>query len=208
MPDISQFAAFIAVSALLGITPGSDIVYVMTRGAAQGARAGVAAAAGLCTGIIGHTALCAAGLSAVIASSAIAYTAVKIAGAAYLIWLGIGMWRAHGRTDLSGRGDAQPVWAIYRQSVAMNLLNPKVALFFLAFLPQFVSPGGAPVALQLSVLGAIFMAVSFVVMSCAGVLGAQLRRLLPGRRLLGRWIEIAAGTVLVGLGIRLALATR
>ena len=208
MPDASQLTAFIAVSALLGITPGPDIIYVATRGAAQGARAGVAAAAGLCTGIVGHTALCAAGLSAVLAGSAVAFTAIKIAGAIYLIWLGIAMWRASGRIDLSERGPRQPLGAIYRQSVAMNLLNPKVALFFLAFLPQFVSPGGAPVALQLAVLGIIFMAVSFVVMAGAGILGAQLRRLLARRQRAGRWAEIAAGAVLVGLGIRLALESR
>jgi threonine/homoserine/homoserine lactone efflux protein len=208
MLDTSQLAAFIAVSALLGITPGPDIIYVVTRGAAQGARAGIAAAAGLCTGIVGHTVLCAAGLSAVLAGSAIAFTVIKIAGAAYLIWLGIAMWRSSGRFDLSDGGARQPVGAIYRQSVAMNLLNPKVALFFLAFLPQFVSPGGAPMALQLAVLGAIFMAVSFIVMAGAGILGAQLRRLLARRASAGRWAEIAAGAVLVGLGIRLAFETR
>jgi threonine/homoserine/homoserine lactone efflux protein len=208
MPDASHLAAFVAVSALLGITPGPDIIYVMTRGAAQGAWAGVAAAAGLCTGIVGHTALCAAGLSAILAGSAIAFTAIKIAGAVYLVWLGIRMWRQHGHFDLAAKGRVQPVGAIYRQSVAMNLLNPKVALFFLAFLPQFVWPGGAPVALQIAVLGVIFMAVSFVVMATAGILGGQLRRLLVRRERAGRWVELAAGAVLVGLGIRLALAVR
>ena len=204
MPDAAQFATFIAVSALLGITPGPDIIYVIARGAAQGARAGVVAAAGLCTGIIAHTALCAAGLSAILAGSEAAFTVFKIAGAAYLVWLGIGMWRARGAMNETGCSRAQPLGAIYRQTVVMNLLNPKVALFFIAVLPQFVSPGGAPVALQLIVLGAIFMGVSFVVMACAGIAGGQLRRLLQGRRYAGRWMERAAGSVLIVLGIRLA----
>ena len=145
MPDTANLLAFIAASALLGITPGPDIIYVVMRGAAQGRRAGLAAAAGLCTGIVGHIALCAAGLSAIIAGSATAFTVIKIAGAAYLVWLGIALWRSRGGIDLSGNATVQPIAGIYRQSIVMNLLNPKVALFFLAFLPQFVTPDGAPV---------------------------------------------------------------
>ena len=205
MPDTSNLIAFIAASALLGITPGPDIIYVITRGAAQGPSAGLAAAAGLCTGIIGHIALCAAGLSAIIAGSAMAFTIIKIAGAAYLIWLGLAMWRSRGRIDLGGVTTEQTVTGIYRQSIVMNLLNPKVALFFLAFLPQFVRPDGAPVALQLAVLGLIFMAVSFLVMGAAGLAGGQVRRLLVRNNRVGRWLERGAGTVLIVLGIRLAV---
>ena len=205
MPDISQLIAFIAASALLGITPGPDIIYVVMRGAAQGPRAGLAAAAGLCTGIVGHITLCAAGLSAIIAGSAMAFTVIKFAGAAYLVWLGIAMWRSRGGIDFGGDMPAQRVAGIYRQSIVMNLLNPKVALFFLAFLPQFVTPDGAPVALQLTVLGLIFMAVSFIVMGGAGLAGGQVRRLLVRGGGAGRWLERGAGTVLIALGIRLAI---
>ncbi len=204
MPDTANLLAFIAASALLGITPGPDIIYVVMRGAAQGPRAGLAAAAGLCTGIVGHIALCAAGLSAIIAGSATAFTVIKIAGAAYLVWLGIALWRSRGGIDLSGNATVQPIAGIYRQSIVMNLLNPKVALFFLAFLPQFVTPDGAPVALQLAVLGLIFMAVSFVVMGAAGLAGGQVRRLLARNDRAGRWLERGAGTVLIALGLRLA----
>ena len=204
MPDTANLLAFIAASALLGITPGPDIIYVVMRGPAQGRRAGLAAAAGLCTGIVGHIALCAAGLSAIIAGSATAFTVIKIAGAAYLVWLGIALWRSRGGIDLSGNATVQPIAGIYRQSIVMNLLNPKVALFFLAFLPQFVTPDGAPVALQLAVLGLIFMAVSFVVMGAAGLAGGQVRRLLARNDRAGRWLERGAGTVLIALGLRLA----
>ncbi|MEX2617130.1 MAG: LysE family translocator [Alphaproteobacteria bacterium] len=205
MPETANLLAFIAASALLGVTPGPDIVYVVMRGAAQGPRAGLAAAAGLCTGIIGHIALCAAGLSAIVAGSAMAFTLIKMAGAAYLIWLGVAMWRSRGSIHPGGDAPAQPVAGIYRQSIVMNLLNPKVALFFLAFLPQFVTPDGAPVALQLAVLGLIFMAVSFVVMGAAGLAGGQVRRLLVRGGGVGRWLERAAGTVLIALGVRLAI---
>lgn len=205
MPETANLLAFIAASALLGITPGPDIIYVVMRGAAQGPRAGLAAAAGLCTGIVGHIALCAAGLSAIIAGSAVAFTGIKIAGAAYLVWLGIAMWRSRDGNDPGAAPPARPLTGIYRQSVVMNLLNPKVALFFLAFLPQFVTPDGAPVALQLTVLGLIFMAVSFVVMGAAGLAGGQVRRLLVRGGGAGRWLERGAGTVLIALGIRLAV---
>jgi threonine/homoserine/homoserine lactone efflux protein len=203
MPDASQIAAFVVASAILGITPGPDIIYVTVRGAAQGPRAGLAAAAGLCTGIIGHTALCVAGISALLAASATAFTIVKFAGAAYLIWLGIGMLRGGGRIDLSNDIAAQPVAAIYRQTILMNLLNPKVALFFLAFLPQFADPAAGPLAPQLALLGFLFMVVSFIVMGTAGLAGGQVRRLLVGRPRGLRGVHYAGGGVLIALGLRL-----
>lgn len=138
--------------------------------------------------------------AAFIAASAV----VKYAGAAYLIWLGIGMWRGGGRIDFS-RGDAaQPVAAIYRQTILMNLLNPKVALFFLAFLPQFADPDAGSLAPQLALLGFLFMAVSFVVMGTAGIAGGQVRRLLSGRLAGARGLQYVADGVLVALGLRLA----
>ncbi len=204
MPEPAQLAGVVLASAILGITPGPDSIYVITRGAAQGPRAGVAAAAGLSTGIIGHTMLCVAGISAVLAASAPAFTVIKLLGAAYLVYLGVRMWRARERPDLAGDGKRRSMAAIYRQSIVMNLLNPKVALFFLAFLPQFVSPAAGPVAVQLTVLGVIFMFVSFAVMSAAGFAGGEIRRLLATSNRAARWIQCTAGGVLVALGIRLA----
>ena len=204
MPEPAQLIAFVLASAILGVTPGPDIIYVVMRGAAQGPRAGLAAAAGLCTGIVGHTLLCVIGLSAALAASAIAFTAIKLAGAAYLVYLGIRMWRGGRRLDLSGGTEAMPLGAIYRQSVVLNLLNPKVALFFLAFLPQFVSPAAGSLALQFAVLGLLFMLVSFVVMGGAGLAAGQIRRLLVTSRHGARRIRLAAGGVLIALGLRLA----
>jgi len=208
MPEFSSLAAFIAASAILGITPGPDILYVIMRGAAQGARAGLAAAAGLTTGIIGHTTFCVIGVSAIIASSAVAFTVLKIAGAAYLIYLGVRMLRAGKGLELKGGGGAQPLWSIYRQTVVMNLINPKVALFFLAFLPQFVTPGSGPVPLQLAVLGVTFMVVSFVVMASAGLAGGQIRRWLARSDNAARRVQYTAGAVLIALGARLAFEGR
>jgi threonine/homoserine/homoserine lactone efflux protein len=148
--------------------------------------------------------LCVAGISAILAASAPAFTAVKLLGALYLVYLGVQMWRERERAELAGDGERQPMTAIYRQSIVMNLLNPKVALFFLAFLPQFVSPGGGPVAFQLGVLGAVFMIVSFAVMSAAGIAGGEIRKRLAASNRAARWLQCTAGGVLIALGIRLA----
>ena len=203
MPDPQNLLAFIAASIVLGFTPGPDILYVITRGAAQGAKAGIAAAAGLATGIVGHTALCVAGLSALLAASATAFTIIKWAGAAYLVWLGIRLWRDRGALDLADDGERSALGAVYRQTIVMNLLNPKVALFFLAFLPQFVSPGQGPVPVQLAVLGGVFLVVSFLVMSVAGLAGGALRRVLARDIRVAKWTRYGAGGVMIALGVRL-----
>lgn len=203
MPDTHQLLAFIAASVVLGLTPGPDILYVVTRGAAQGARAGIAAAAGLATGILGHTALCVVGLSAVLATSTAAFAVIKWAGAAYLIYLGIRLWRDRGALDLTGGGDRKPLAAVYRQTIVMNLLNPKVAIFFLAFLPQFVSPDNGAAPPQLAVLGIVFLIVSFVVMASAGIAGGALHQALTRSQRIVSWTRYGAGGVLVALGIRL-----
>ena len=204
MPGTDQLLAYVVASAILGITPGPDLIYVMVRGTAQGSRAGVVAAAGLCTGIIGHTVFAVMGLSALLATSTIAFTFVKLAGAAYLGYLGIRMLLGRKQLDFSSRGDSQPLGNIYRQSIMMNLLNPKVGLFFMAFLPQFVVPEAIPVAPQFAVLGLIFMVVSFFVMASAGIAGGQACRWLATSERASRWIQYGAGTVLIALGLRLA----
>lgn len=212
MPELSTLIAFTGAAFLLGITPGPDIIYVIIRGAVQGGRAGVVAAAGLTTGLIGHTALCVIGVSAVIAASAVAFTVIKVAGAAYLVFLGVGMmkagWRGAAMDMGGGNNGIKALSAIYRQTILMNLLNPKVGLFFLAFLPQFVDPQAGPAPPQLLVLGVIFMAVSFVVMGAAGLAGGQVRRWLERRQRAGQWLNISAGGVLIALGVHLAFASR
>ncbi len=145
MPEI---ALFLVASALLTIAPGPDIVYVLTRGVSQGRQAGLAAALGFATGCIFHTLAAALGVAALIRSSDLAFDAVRYAGAAYLVWIGIQALRHRASFTLAGSDGAKALLAIYRQSVIGNVLNPKVTLFFLSFLPQFVNPqaGGSRVA--------------------------------------------------------------
>jgi threonine/homoserine/homoserine lactone efflux protein len=202
MPDI---ALFLAASALLTLAPGPDIVYVLTRAVSQGPRAGVAAALGFATGCIFHTLLAAVGIAALIRSSEVAFDAVRYAGAAYLVWIGIQALRHRSAFSREAARDARALAAIYRQSVLGNVLNPKVTLFFLAFLPQFVNAPAGHVGAQMALLGAIFMLQTVVIFGAvalfSGWLGARIRR-TPA---IGARLNVFAGITFIALGIRVAL---
>jgi threonine/homoserine/homoserine lactone efflux protein len=202
MPDI---ALFLAASALLTVAPGPDIVYVLTRGIAQGPRAGFAAALGFATGCIFHTLLAALGIAALIRSSDLAFNAVRYAGAAYLAWIGIQALTHRAAFSVEGARDARSLAVIYRQSVLGNMLNPKVTLFFLAFLPQFVDAAAGRVGLQMALLGAIFMAQTVAIFGAvalfSGYLGAWIRR----KPAIGERLNVFAGITFIALGVRVAL---
>ncbi|MEO5695350.1 MAG: LysE family translocator [Usitatibacter sp.] len=202
MPDLGLF---IAASALLAVAPGPDIVYVLARGIAQGWRAGVAAAAGFATGCIFHTVLAAVGVAALIRSSDVAFNAVRYAGAAYLAWIGIQALRHANSFSIEASGDARALGTIFRQSVIGNMLNPKVTLFFLAFLPQFVNAGAGHVGWQMALLGAVFMAITLVVFGAiaifSGFIGGWVRR----KPVIGKRLNLFAGFTFIALGIRVAL---
>jgi threonine/homoserine/homoserine lactone efflux protein len=202
MPEI---ALFLAASALLTVAPGPDIVYVLTRGIAQGPRAGFAAALGFATGCIFHTLLAALGNASLIRSSDLAFDAVRYAGAAYLAWIGIQALRHRAAFSVEGAGAARALAVIYRQSVLGNMLNPKVTLFFLAFLPQFVDTSAGRVGLQMALLGAIFMAQTVVIFGAvalfSGYIGAWIRR----KPAIGERLNVFAGLTFIALGIRVAL---
>lgn len=202
MPDI---ALFLVASALLTIAPGPDIVYVLTRGISQGPKAGVAAALGFATGCIFHTVLAAVGIAALIRSSEIAFDAVRYAGAAYLVWIGIQALRHRSSFSIEGAEDPKALATIFRQSVIGNMLNPKVTLFFLAFLPQFVNAQSGHVGWQMALLGVIFMVQTVVIFGAvalfSGWLGAWIRR----KPAIGERLNIFAGITFIALGIRVAL---
>jgi threonine/homoserine/homoserine lactone efflux protein len=201
MPDIGLF---LVASALLAIAPGPDIVYVLTRGIAQGRRAGFAAALGFATGVIFHTALAALGIAALIRSSEFAFSLVRYAGATYLVYLGIRTLMSRGGFELNSDNSSIALWTVYKQSVIGNVLNPKVTLFFLSFLPQFINVGSGHVELQMVLLGAIFMlqtvwifgAVAFF----SGVIGDRLRT----NPSVANRLNIFAGVIFIALGIRVA----
>jgi threonine/homoserine/homoserine lactone efflux protein len=187
------------------VAPGPDNLQVLARGISQGRAAGLVAALGFAAGISFHTTLAALGVAALLKSSPMAFEAVKLAGAAYLIWIGIKAIRSKGLSSAHER-PSQPLAVVFRQSVIGNLLNPKVTLFFIVFLPQFVNPhGGQSVMLQMFELGGVFMLQTVAVFSvfglAAGMIGAYLKR----RPKVGVWLDRLAGATFIGLGIRVAL---
>ena len=202
MPDI---ALFLVASALLTIAPGPDIVYVLTRGISQGPKAGIAAALGFATGCIFHTVLAAVGIAALIRSSDVAFNAVRYAGAAYLVWIGIQALRHRASFSIEGATDARALATIYKQSVIGNILNPKVTLFFLAFLPQFVNAQAGHVGWQMALLGVVFMVNTVLIFGAvalfSGWIGAWIRR----KPAIGQRLNVFAGITFIALGIRVAL---
>lgn len=203
MPDI---ALFLVASALLTVAPGPDIVQVLTRGVSQGRAAGLAAALGFATGCLFHTLLAALGVAALIRSSDLAFDAVRYAGAAYLLWIGVQAIRHRAGFALAAQGGAPALATIYRQSVLGNVLNPKVTLFFLSFLPQFVDTGAGGVAWQMALLGAIFMAQTAVVFGAVAVFSAWIGARLRSHPAIAPRLGLFAGIAFIALGARVALA--
>lgn len=200
--------AFFAAAVLLALAPGPDNVFVLLQSAMRGRGAGLRVVLGLCTGLVVHTAAVAAGLAALFAASATAFAVVKWIGALYLAWLAWQAWRAPAGELAGEAAPAGDGWAMYRRGVIMNLTNPKVAIFFLAFLPQFADPARGPVWQQLVLLGLLFIVATLLVFGAiawfAGTLGQWLRRTPGARRVLDR----AAGTVFLLLALRLAVLER
>lgn len=209
MPDASALAAFAAAALLLAVVPGPAVLYIVTQSVDRGARTGIVSALGVATGGLVHAAAAAIGLSSLLLSSATAFEAVRLAGAAYLVLIGLRRLATRSTAgpvaDVPAAGGTQ---GVYRRGVVVNVLNPKTALFFLAFLPQFVDVGDGRVGLQLGLLGLVFVAIALVSDSAyavaAGTASAWLRRTRAFSRL-QRWV---AGSVFVGLGLTAALEGR
>jgi threonine/homoserine/homoserine lactone efflux protein len=204
--DPGTLAVFALASAALIVVPGPAVLYIVTRSIHQGRRAGVAGALGIEVGALVHVAFAAVGLSALLASSAVAFSVVKYVGAVYLI--GVGLWTLLSRGDEADvrLGRSRRLRRVFAQGVVVNVFNPKVALFFLAFLPQFVDPNGVEPALQIAFLGLVFVSIALVLDTgwalAAGTAGGVLRR----SRLFVRVQRYVSGSVFVGLGVLTALA--
>jgi len=201
MIDTTTLAPFALASALLVLIPGPAVMYIVSTGISRGRRAAIASVLGIETGAIVHVVAAAIGVSAIVASSAIAFSVLKYAGAAYLLYLG---WKALTAGDAPLSAAAAPevsAWRAYGRGVLVNALNPKVALFFLAFIPQFVRPGRGAVPMQFLVLGAIFIAVAFVIdlayamtSGAIGGLVARSPRFAAAQRKFAGFAYLALGT--------------
>lgn len=208
MIPIEVAGVFVGASVALALAPGPDNVFVLAQSATSGRLAGIAVTIGLCTGLIFHTLAVAFGLAVIFQTSAVAFTILKLLGAGYLLYLAWQAFRAAPDSSAEKGVARLSVRKLYLRGVLMNVSNPKVAIFFLAFLPQFADPAYGSIPLQIVVLGALFMASAFVVFSsiawAAGSLGAWFQRSERALIVLNR----VAGTVFVALALRLAFAER
>jgi threonine/homoserine/homoserine lactone efflux protein len=207
MPAPGTIALFSVASILLAVVPGPAVTYIVTQSVDKGRRAGLFCALGVASGGVVHVTAATIGLSALIASSATAFTAVKLVGAAYLIVVGIRRILSRDEEASAESPPADPR-RLYVQGVVVNVLNPKTALFFLAFLPQFVDPDRGSVTLQVALLGTLFALIALASDAAyallADALAGRLRRSGTGARL-RRWVS---GGIFVGLGVSAAVARR
>lgn len=207
MPDIQNIGLFVSASLVLLLVPGPAVLYIIARSAEQGRKAGLVSVLGIHVGTLVHIAAAVIGLSAVIAASAHAFTVVKLAGALYLVYLGVQTIRGAGA---NGRGEGpapqRSLRRVFWDGTVVNVLNPKTALFFLAFVPQFVDPAAGNATSQLVTLGLLFVALGIVTDGVYALAGGAVGGWLENRPHLDRNRRVASGVIYIGLGITAALS--
>lgn len=215
MPTWDVLMAFFGVAVLLGLSPGPDNLFVLVQSAQRGWRVGLCVVLGLCIGIVGHTAAVALGLAAVVAASPMLFTALKVCGAAYLLYMAWGAWRAPVQVSETEQAQSQrdvltlqSALGWIGRGVVMNLTNPKVLIFFLAFLPQFADPARGSVPLQIMVLGCVFMLSSWLVFGSIACFSGLFGQILQRSARAQRWLNRIAATVFGALALRLILVQR
>lgn len=207
MLGIHDYWLFVATGILLNLTPGQDTFYILGRSIAQGTRAGIASALGITVGSFIHTVMAAVGLSALLATSAYAFNIVKLLGAAYLVYLGVRMFTAPSAAPgLARTTVSSSALTAFRDGVVTNVLNPKVALFFLALMPQFIDPGSDSKVLAFVVLGLTFITTGTVWCLVLAVGAGKARHLFVRHERAMNFVSRAAGGVFVMLGLRLAVS--
>ena len=202
---IQGLPLFIAAGLLLNVTPGPDMLFIVGQAASNGRRAGVLAALGIGVGCLVHVLLAALGVSALLATSTLAFTVLKWLGAAYLVWVGLSMLR---KPVAASPRALPPAVAVFRQGVLTNVLNPKIALFFLAFLPQFIVPHAPAQVHAFIALGLLFTFNGTLVCVAIGLLAGIVRERLvsDGARRSASWLKRATGALFIGLGLKLAFS--
>ncbi len=208
MIPIETMTIFLAASVALALAPGPDNIFVLTQSALHGRKAGILVTLGLCTGLLFHTAAVSLGVAAIFQTSALAFNILKIAGAVYLLYLAFQAFRA-GATSLNEAGDSKLAWKkLYSRGIIMNITNPKVAIFFLAFLPQFADPSRGSITIQMLMFGGLFIASALLIFGMvawfAGFIGEWLKGSTKAQVIMNR----VAGTVFTGLALRLVVSER
>lgn len=207
MPSLDVSCAFFVAALVLGVAPGPDNIFVLTQSALFGAKAGVVTTLGLLTGVCFHTLAVALGIAALFVASPLAFNLLKYCGAAYLCWLAWQAFRAKASRDDLSRHSFPGYAALYRRGVIMNITNPKVALFFLAFLPQFCDPRLGDVGWQTIYFGFLFVVAGFMVFAAVALLGGRLAVLFNKSPRSQIFLNRLAGCVFIGLGLALVFAS-
>jgi threonine/homoserine/homoserine lactone efflux protein len=208
MLSIETFSAFFLASALLAIAPGPDNVFVLTQSALHGKLSGLVVVFGLCTGLLFHTTAVAFGVAVIFQASTLAFTLLKVIGAGYLVYLAWQIFRTSPE-QISKQSDQQKsLGTLYRRGIIMNLTNPKVSIFFLAFLPQFADPVRGPISLQMIALGGIFIIATILVFGAIALIGGTLGEWLNRSERAQRIMNWAAGTIFIGIALKLVTAER
>ena len=206
MPELPQLLLFVAAGWLLNLTPGPDVLYIVTNALRSGVRAGMVAALGIVSGCFVHVFAAAVGVSALLATSANAFTVLKWIGAAYLLWMGVRLLRSKAAPlELNAGISEVNLWRVYRRGFLTNVLNPKVALFFLAFVPQFIAPEAPHKALVFLLLGLLFNLNSLPINFGYAWLAAWAARRVHAVQRAMHWMDRAAGLLFVGFGLKLAM---
>ncbi len=209
MIDSTSLYMFIIASFLLCLAPGPDNIYVLTQGMTKSKKAAIVTTLGLCTGIIIHTSAAAFGISVIFQTSELAFNLVKYIGAAYLLYIAYQAFRHRDdKLDLTAQNSSNELKKLYIKGFFMNVLNPKVSIFFLAFIPQFVNPELGRVPMQLIILGLVFMALTVVVFSSIGIAGNMLSSKLMENPSISKILNILTSFVLGALAVKLALSSR
>ncbi len=204
MPESSSYLVFVLAALALLLVPGPSVLYIVTRSVSQGRVAGIISVLGIQCGALGHVAAATLGLSAILLSSALAFNLVKYAGAAYLIYMGVQQWRSKARPE-QFEMKPEALSRVFSQGFVVNLFNPKTALFFLAFLPQFVNPARGSVSAQFLILGLTFVGLASVTDSLYALLSSAIGGWLKSNERFQRSQKYVTGGVYVGLGVTAAL---
>jgi len=205
MYGIENYYAFVITAIILNITPGADTVYILTRSISQGQKAGIVSVLGIVSGAFIHVILAVFGLSIILAKSIVAFTIVKWIGALYLIYMGIQMLRSTSSLDFNKplKASKTSVLKIYRQGLFTNLLNPKVALFFLSLLPQFVEPSHINDSLPYLILGFTFITTGTIWCLFLAISSSKMSEILRAKPTISKWMSKISGSIFLGLGLQL-----
>ena len=208
MLSIEATITFFAASILLGLSPGPDNLFVMTQSALHGRSAGLVVMLGLCTGLIGYSLAVALGVAVIFQTSAVAFSVLKLIGAGYLLVLAVKAFRASAAKIAGGPGGDASFRKLYGRGIIMNITNPKVSIFFLAFLPQFADPSRGPLALQLLLLGGLFILSTILVFGAIATLAGTLGQWLNRSDRVQKNMNKLAGVVFLGLALKLIVTER